>query len=72
MTRLLARNRFAQPRTPTEIVDGVWLLGSYRVNFYATVDVARSRWSTPACMGTSVICINGSPQRTGPHKTSMR
>ncbi len=38
MTPLLTRNRFARPRTPTEIVDGVWLLGSHRVNFYAILD----------------------------------
>jgi len=37
-TRLTARNRFATPRTPREVVDGVWLLGSRRVNFYALTE----------------------------------
>ncbi|MCP9272054.1 MBL fold metallo-hydrolase [Mycolicibacterium arenosum] len=38
MTRLRAANRFAAPRTPREVVDGVWLLGSARVNFYALTE----------------------------------
>lgn len=33
--RLRRRNPFAEPRRPAEIADGVWLLGSRRVNFYA-------------------------------------
>jgi len=32
---LRRRNPFAAPRRPTEVADGVWLLGSRRVNFYA-------------------------------------
>ncbi len=32
---LLPRNPFAAPRRPDEVADGVWLLGSRRVNFYA-------------------------------------
>ena len=30
-----SRNLFATPREPQEVADGVWLLGSRRVNFYA-------------------------------------
>lgn len=30
-----SRNPFAAPRRPKEVADGVWLLGSRRVNFYA-------------------------------------
>lgn len=33
-------NRFAAARAPREVADGIWLLGSHRVNFYA---VAESR-----------------------------
>lgn len=35
VSRLRSRNPFARPRPPTEVADGVWLLGSRRVNFYA-------------------------------------
>ena len=38
MARLTARNPFARPRKPTEVVDGVWLLGTQRVNFYALTE----------------------------------
>jgi hypothetical protein len=33
MTTLRTHNRFAAARAPREVVDSVWLLGSYRVNF---------------------------------------
>ena len=36
--RVWARNRFATPRRPREVADGVWLLGSRRVNFYVLVE----------------------------------
>lgn len=32
------KNRFATPRTPREVADGIWLLGTQRVNFYALVE----------------------------------
>jgi glyoxylase-like metal-dependent hydrolase (beta-lactamase superfamily II) len=35
---LRAHNRFAAARAPREVVDGIWLLGSHRVNFYAVVE----------------------------------
>lgn len=38
MTTLRAHNRFASARVAREVADGVWLLGSHRVNFYAVVD----------------------------------
>ncbi len=38
MATLRAHNRFAAAREPREVVDGVWLLGSHRVNFYAVVE----------------------------------
>lgn len=38
MAALRTHNRFAAARVSREIVDGVWLLGSHRVNFYAVVE----------------------------------
>ncbi|WP_059015736.1 MBL fold metallo-hydrolase [Mycobacterium sp. M26] len=36
--RVRSRNWFATARTPQEVADGVWLLGSRRVNFYAITE----------------------------------
>lgn len=38
MAALNPRNPFATARTGREVVDGIWLLGSHRVNFYAIAE----------------------------------